>query len=288
MLAVHGQAFDSDAHFFELKWDGFRAAAMIEGGSLRLMSRNRIDLAEQFPVLRSLASLPDGLALDGEIVAFRDGKPDFDLMLNRGRKGGPRALKYVVFDVLYKDFEPCMELAFSQRRELLEEVTRAASGCGELLLSDGVVGKGKTLYDHACQQDLEGVVAKKLSSPYAAGKRNGAWIKIKRRLTIQVVVIGYMEKGGSDFQSLLVAGTNLPGEAPGPLRYLGRVGGGFTEAMRNRVYDLLQRNPRETPLVSCPEKGRWIEPRLYCEVSYAELTEAGLLRAPVFEGLVET
>ncbi len=288
MLAVHGQAFDSDAHFFELKWDGFRAAAMVEGGGVRLMSRNRIDLAEQFPALSSLgASLPDGLALDGEIVAFRDGKPDFDLMLNRGRKAGPRALKYVAFDVLYQDFEPRMELAFTERREILEKVMSAASGCGELLLSDGVVGKGKTLYEHASRQNLEGVVAKKLSSPYAAGKRNGAWIKIKRRISIQVVVIGYIEKPGNDFQSLLVAGTNLPGEEPGPLRFLGRVGGGFTEVMKNRVHDLLRQSPRETPLVSCPEKGRWVEPRIYCEVSYAELTEAGLLRAPVFEGLVE-
>lgn len=286
MLAVHGQPFDSDAHFFELKWDGFRAAAMIEGGAVRLMSRNRIDLAEQFPALASLGALPAGLALDGEIVAFRNGKPDFDLMLNRGRKAGPKAVKFVVFDVLYQDFESRLDLPFSERRRILEGIA-AASTCPELMLSDGVAANGKALYRQACEQSLEGVVAKRMSSAYAPGKRNGAWVKIKRRLGIQVAVIGYIEKPGNDFQSLLVAGSQLPGEEPGPLRYLGRVGGGFTEAMRARVWALLQERPRTAPLVPCPERARWVEPGLYCEVSYAELTEAGLLRAPVFEGLIE-
>jgi len=287
MLAVHGQAFDSEAHFFELKWDGFRAAAMIEGGTVRLMSRNRNDLIDQFPSLSPLGALAEGLALDGEIVAFRNGRPDFDLMLNRGRMGGPRALKFVVFDVLYQDFESRMDLPFSERRKLLEEVV-AGSRCDELMLSDGVPSRGKALYKQACEHNLEGVVAKKLSSPYAAGKRNGAWIKIKRRLRIQVAVIGWIEKPGNDFQSLVVAGSQLPGEAAGPLRYLGRVGGGFTAPMREKVYALLQEKPRATPLVPCPEKAaRWIEPGLYCEVSYAELTEAGQLRAPVFEGLIQ-
>jgi bifunctional non-homologous end joining protein LigD len=286
MLAVHGEPFDSDDHFFEFKWDGFRAAAMIEGGTVRLMSRNRNDLAGQFPGLSALAALPAGVALDGEIVAFRDGKPDFDLMLNRGRGGGPRAVKFVAFDVLYEGFEPRMDLSFSERRRILEGIV-SASTCPELMLSDGIPAKGKALYQKACEQSLEGVMAKRLSSAYAPGKRNGAWIKIKRRLRIQVAVIGFIEKGGNDFQSLLVAGSNLPGEESGPLRYLGRVGGGFTEAMRARVRALLTERPRRAPLVACPERGRWIEPGLYCEVSYAELTEAGLLRAPVFEGLIE-
>ena len=130
-------------------------------------------------------------------------------------------------------------------------------------------------------------MAKRLSSTYAAGKRNGAWVKIKRRLHIQVAVIGFIEKASNDFQSLLVAGSALPGEEPGPLRYLGRVGGGFTETQHAHMNGLLRSRPRGAPLVPCPEKGRWVEPGLYCEVSYAELTEAGLLRAPVFEGLIE-
>jgi len=286
MLAVHGQPFDSDAHFFEFKWDGFRAAAMIEGGTVRLMSRNSIDLIDQFPGLAPLRALPAGLALDGEIVAFREGKPDFDLMLSRGRRGGSHAVKYVAFDVLYEHFESRMGLPFSERRRILEGILLETK-LPALLLSEGMAAGGKALYRKACDGGLEGVMAKRMASVYAAGKRNGAWVKIKRRLRIQVAVIGFIEKPGDDFTSLLVAGSGLPGEDPGPLRYLGRVGGGFPDAVRARMNALLREHPRKTPLVTCSERGRWIEPGLYCEVSYAELTEAGLLRAPVFEGLIE-
>ncbi len=130
-------------------------------------------------------------------------------------------------------------------------------------------------------------MAKKLTSVYAAGKRNGSWIKIKRRLSVQAVIIGYIEKEGKDFQSILVASSGFPGEGDGPLRYIGRVGGGFTEAARAQLNTLLRRHPRAEPLVACRERGRWVEPRLFCTVSFAEMTAAGLLRAPVFEGLIE-
>ena len=145
MLAVHGQPFDSEAHFFEFKWDGFRAGAMIERGTVRLMSRNSIDLLERFPDLAPLRALPSGLALDGEIVAFRDGKPDFDLMLSRGRKGTSSQVKFVAFDVLYEDFEARLALPFSERRQILERIVKAAA-CPELLLSEGVMANGKALY----------------------------------------------------------------------------------------------------------------------------------------------
>jgi bifunctional non-homologous end joining protein LigD len=278
MLAVHGQPFDSEAHFFEFKWDGFRAAAMVEHGAVRLMSRNRIDLLERFPELEPLGSLPSGLALDGEIVAFRDGKPDFNLMLNRGRRPASATVKFVAFDVLYEKFEPRLAQPFAERRRMLERVLES-SPRAQLMLSEGIPTQGKALYKEACAQGL--------ASAYASGKRNGAWIKIKRRLRIQVVIIGFIPKPGNDFQSLLVAGSSLPGEAPGPLRFLGRVGGGFTQAAREQMNALLREHARTAPLVPCPEKGQWIEPGLYCEVSYAELTDAGLLRAPVFEGLIE-
>jgi len=286
MLAVHGEPFDSDQHFFEFKWDGFRAGAMVEHGAVRLMSRNSIDLIDRFPGLAALRALPDGLALDGEIVAFRDGKPDFDSILNRGRKPSSTKVKFVAFDVLYEGFEPRLSLPFAERRQMLERIL-TASTCPELMLSEGLPARGKALYQEACVQGLEGVVAKRLGSAYASGKRNGAWVKIKRRLRIQVVVIGFIAKPGNDFQSLLVAGSNLPGEEPGPLRYVGRVGGGFTEAARTLMNRLLRERPVKAPLVPCPERAEWVEPGLYCEVSYTELTEAGLLRAPVFEGLIE-
>lgn len=287
MLAVMGQPFDSEAHFFEFKWDGFRAAAMIENGTVRLMSRNNLDLAHDYPGLSVLGSLPQGLALDGELVAFRDGKPDFDLMLSRGRAAKADAVTYVVFDVLYEDFDSRMDLPFVERREILERIVKK-SACPRLVLSEGIPGKGTGLYQRACDEGLEGVVAKRLTGAYASGRRNGSWIKIKRRLHIHAAIIGFIEKEGNDFQCLLVASNGLPGEEGGPLRYVGRVGGGFTQVARARINALLREHPRKAPLVACAERGSWVEPGLYCAVSFAELTTAGLLRAPVFEGLVDS
>jgi bifunctional non-homologous end joining protein LigD len=310
MLAVVGRPFDSKEHFFEFKWDGYRAGAMIEGGRVRLMSRNGLDLADRYPGLAPLGRLQRGLALDGEIVAFRDGRPDFSLLQQHGPRSDPATVRFVAFDVLYQDFESRMDLPFSRRRQLLEQIVEMAR-CPELVLSEGLPAEGQALYREACEQGLEGVVSKRLSSSYAAGKRNGAWIKIKRRLRLQAAIIGYIEKPGParrptslsgfaparmpDFQSLLVAGNGPsggePGEEPGteagPLRYLGKVGGGFNAALRARIMALLLERPRKTPLVPCPEKARWVEPGLYCEVSFAELTSAGVLRAPVFERLIE-
>jgi bifunctional non-homologous end joining protein LigD len=286
MLAVAGRPFDSAEHFFEFKWDGYRAGAMIENGRARLMSRKGLDLAERYPGLAPLAQLPRGLALDGEIVAFRGGRPDFSLLQQHGPRSDPSTVRFVAFDVLYEDFESRLDLPFSGRRQILEQIVERARR-PELVLSEGLAAEGQALYRQACEQGLEGVVSKRLSSPYASGRRNGAWIKIKRRLRLQAVIIGYIPKPGPDFQSLLVAGNGLPGAEPGALRYLGRVGSGFTESLRARVNALLQERPRRTPLVPCPEKARWVEPGLFCEVSFAELTSAGLLRAPVFERLIE-
>ena len=286
MLAVSGQPFDSEAHFFEFKWDGLRTQALVERGGLRLVSRNGVEVTERYPAMTGLASLPGGLILDGELVVFRDGKTDFELVLKSMHRESSLPVSFVVFDVLYKSSRSLLDAPFSERRETLEQIIRDCP-CPGLVLSEGIRAQGRMLYQTACQQGLEGVVAKKLSSTYAAGKRNGAWVKIKRRLRVQVAIIGYIEKEGNDFQSLLVACNGLPGEQEGALRYIGRVGGGFTEEVRGRVNTLLRQRPRAAPLVACPERARWVEPGLYCTVSFAELTAAGMLRAPVFEGLLD-
>ncbi len=285
MLAVLGQPFDSDAHFFEIKWDGIRALAFIEKGRVRLMSRNAKEVSAKYPELDGLSGFPEGIVLDGEVVALRNGKPDFESVIGRRGTSGP-PVTYVVFDILYQAYEPLTALPFAERRGRLEDVFGGKRRAG-LALSEGMRGGGTTFYTAACEQGLEGVVAKRLSSPYAPGKRTGAWVKIKRRLRVQVAVIGFIEKEGDDFQSLLVAASVLPGEKDGPLRYVGNVGSGFTAAERARIIGLLRSRLRPAPIVPCPARGTWTEPGLYCMVSYAELTEAGMMRAPVFEELIE-
>ena len=131
------------------------------------------------------------------------------------------------------------------------------------------------------------MVAKRAASTYAAGKRNGAWIKIKRRLKIQAAIIGFIEKPGKDFQCLLVAGSGLPGGGARAAALPGEGRGGLHRVHASKNERSCERAPPGAPLVACPERALWVEPGLYCEVSFAELTEAGLLRAPVFEGLIE-
>ena len=298
MLAVLGSAFDSDQHFFEFKWDGIRTQAIVESSGVRLMSRNGIEITDRYPELEGLSALPKGLVLDGELVAFRNGRPDFETVLGTGKKRRAAPAVYVAFDLLFDGYESIMGLPFVERRERLERAVGSARWKG-LILSEGVRGSGKDLFQTASAQGMEGIVGKRLSSIYAPGKRNGAWIKAKVRSVLQAVIIGFIQKG-DDFQSLLVAANGSPDThgapdahdthgtaAAGGLRYVGKVGGGFNGAQRDRLNRLLRARLRDTPLVPCGERAQWVEPEYYCAVSFADWTQAGMLRAPVFEGLAE-
>lgn len=167
------------------------------------------------------------------------------------------------------------------RRERLRRLVKEA-GQPRLILSEGVVGAGKTFYQEACHQGLEGMVAKRLSSLYLPGKRTDAWIKVKRRADLLCAIIGFVAAGDDDFRSLILAA-----EENGELRCIGKVGTGFHNAMRKRLNRLLWSRLRATPLVRCAIKGQWIEPGLYCRVSFLERTDKGELRMPVFEELRE-
>lgn len=296
MLARRGEVFDSPDHLFEVKWDGIRALSFVQGSAYRLMTRNRNDITKKYPELAVLSALPDGTVLDGELVVLDGDRPSFHKVLRREQASGHSTIArltkslpvlYVVFDLLYRGFDSIMGAPLSERREELDALVGAV-GDPRLVLSQGLVGEGRALFKQTCDRELEGIVAKKLTSAYLPGRRTGAWTKIKRTIRISCVVIGFIEKEGHDFQSLLVATNELPGEdGPGVLRFVGRVGTGIDDAMRERVARWLWSNTVDEPLVSCPEKARWVEPGIYCTVSFHELTDAGVLRAPVLEELIE-
>jgi DNA ligase D-like protein (predicted ligase) len=296
MLARLGGPFDSKSHLFEIKWDGIRALTFAQDSSYRLLTRNRNEISEKYPELAALSGLPDGTVLDGELVVLEDDRPSFHKILRREQARGETTIArltrtlpvlYVVFDLLYRGFQSMMDQPLAERREALEEVIQGMAD-PRLILSQGVIGDGKSFFQQASERELEGIVAKKLSSAYLPGKRTEAWIKIKRRLTIHCVVIGFIEKEGQDFQSLLVATNELPGEdGPGELRYVGRVGTGIDQSMRHRLNKRLWNSLVDHPLVDCPETACWVEPGIYCAVSFNELTDAGVLRAPVLEQLIE-
>lgn len=277
MLAVLGEPFDSEAHLFEVKWDGFRALARFDGDGCRFTSRRRLDLTARFADLDLGRRAPEGLALDGEIVALTDGRPDFERLLDR--RPGPVA--YVAFDLLYVDWEPWTSRRLVERRAKLAEVV-AAIGDPRLVLSDGVVGAGKAFFAELVARGFEGVVAKRLDGLYESGQRTGAWVKAKRSQTIQCVVVGYVA-AGNDLRSLALA-------APGPdgvLRYVGRCGSGLDQDSRKALLPRLRARPRAMPLVACDEPAAWVEPGVYCSVKFVERTKSGHLRAPVFMSFTE-
>lgn len=289
MLAKIGQPFDSADHLFELKWDGVRAVTYVDDDGVRMHGRRRRDLASRYPELAFLSRLPKGTILDGELVVLRDdGRPEFRAILSRENAspaGVAAAAKknpvvYVIFDLLYDSGESLLDAPLSTRRErMLATVQDAAQP--RLMASDGVVGQGLALFEAANEQEIEGIVAKRLDSPYQPGHRGDAWQKIKPVKSIHCLVLGYEPDGEADFKSLIIA-TDFDGE----LTCVGKVGSGIGEAQKRELRELLFARRADQPLIDPGFSGCWVEPGIFCTVSYLERTNSGNLRAPVFKGLV--
>lgn len=291
MLARIGPAFDSPDFLFEIKWDGTRAMTFRDARGYRLQNRRHRSQKERYPELDCLRALPAGTVIDGEIVVLQKGKPTFEGMLRREQAhtihkvaAAARAwpATYVVFDLLYEKYGSVMNQPCSQRRERLREIIRKLDvPC--VAMSEGVVGTGVAYFEQAVKMELEGIVAKRLSSPYLPGLRTDHWIKCKRRQELVCGIIGYqLSDDGHDLRSLIIAG-----EVEDEIRCLGKVGTGLNEKMRKDLLVRLANLHARTTGLQCDVKGIWVKPELFCRVSYLEVTPAGQLRAPVFEGLVE-
>jgi len=198
--------FDDDSWLYEIKWDGYRAVAFIDGNSVRLVSRNQNDLTAAYPELHEIVSHVKGrnAILDGEIVALdNDGRPSFSLMQQRTGvgEGGRRirrtrddiAVVYYVFDLLYLDGYDLMQADLDARKGLLASTLVP----GDLFrYSDHYIGRGTTLFDAAAQRGLEGIVAKRRRSRYEQ-KRSRDWLKIKIVKRQECVIGGYTDPRGS-------------------------------------------------------------------------------------------
>lgn len=286
MLARIGKPFDAPDWLFEIKWDGIRAVAFVEPDRLRLQSRHRAGLEARYPELEALRRLPPGTVLDGELVVLGGaGTPDFPAVLRRENVRSPARVEqlrrahpvvFVAFDLLYLGFEPLLERPLAERRERLQELLAGQTG-PHLAPSDGVVGDGQRLFAAVRERGLEGMVAKKLDSRYRPGERTDAWRKIKQVQVVHCAILGYEPDGERDFKSLILAC-----DFDGRLQCVGKVGSGFTVAQKARVFELLQRRRCARPWLDAGMPGTWVEPGLYCSVSFLERTASGSLRAPVF------
>ncbi len=274
---------------YEPKWDGYRAVVTVSGGEATLTSRNGNDLTERFrdaarAAERGLRSAD--AVVDGEISALdEEGRSSFSLL-----QQGTGTLALVLFDVLEIDGEPLIHLPLSERRERLEGLVDTRKGG---IFVSPHFDDGKALLAAAKEQGLEGVVAKKLDSPYQPGRRSLDWRKLKVRAGQEVVIVGYTRGQGrrsGGFGSLVTAVHDAGG-----LRWAGNVGTGFSDAEIDRLLGLLRPLVRDTsPLAEEPKMPRvrrsdivWVEPKLVAQVEFVEWTHDGRMRAPAYLGLRE-
>ena len=293
--------FDNPQWLFEIKWDGYRAVAFLEGGKARLVSRNQNEMTSQYPELRDLPAdvRARSAILDGEIVALDEsGRPSFSLMQQRtGISGNGRRIKasdrtvpiaYYVFDLLYLDGYDLTRVDLEKRKELLSGIM---TGNGLVRYSDHHLEEGIGLYEAAKKQGLEGIVAKRRNSCYEQ-KRSREWLKMKITRRQECVIGGYTDPRGSreHFGSIILGLYDEHGR----LLHVGQAGSGFTESTHEDMWRRLQKlKTDKNPFANKVESTRgthWVKPELVAEIKFSEWTHetngGGVkMRAPVYQGL---
>jgi bifunctional non-homologous end joining protein LigD len=285
---------------YEIKWDGVRALAYSEPGRIRFESRNGNDVTSSYPELKAMnrALSSHRAIVDGEIVAFdQQGRPSFGRLQSRMHVGSESAARrrakdvpvaFVAFDLLWLDGHPLLDEPYGERRARLRELGLEGPSWRT---PDHVEGDGAAVLAASLENGLEGVVAKRLDSPYEPGRRSACWLKVKNVRREDVVVGGWVPGAGrrSDRIGALLVGV----EQDGALRYAGRVGTGFTEAELDRLAKVLERR-EDSPFADAgagatkPPKGSvFVHPTRVAEVEFTEWTSDGMLRHPSYKGLRE-
>ncbi len=274
---------------YEIKFDGYRMLARIRDGEVRLFTRNGHDWTERLPrqvkALHAL-KLKDSW-LDGEVVSLNpEGLPDFQSLQNAFDSGRSLDLVYYLFDAPFLDGADQRQAPVEDRRAMLKA---ALSGSKSKLLrfSEAFTAHHQDILQSACNLALEGVIGKRMGSPYTSA-RSTDWIKLKCRLRQEFVIVGHTRPQGSrsGFGALLLAVNDDSG-----LRYAGRVGTGFDQASLEAIYTQLKARARKSsplhkPLTSAQARGvQWVEPTLVGEVQFAQWTRDGVVRHATFMGL---
>ncbi len=279
---------------FEIKFDGVRAIAIKDGKRVRLYSRKPRELTAEHPdIVEEVQKIrAESVILDGEIIALDDqGRSSFQLLQNRGRDESVRSrIRYYAFDMLHLDGKDLTGLPLLQRKKALEKTLRGRSD--KLRVSPALDGSPAAIWKEVGQLGLEGIMAKRADSIYEPDRRSASWLKVKAVGEQEFVIGGYTAPKGSrqHFGALLVGYYK-----DGMLTFASKVGTGFDEALLeslHRKFEKLKANkcPFSTGVAGefgGPELRRcaWLKPELVCQIKFAEWTNEGKLRQPVFLGL---
>ena len=305
--------FDNPDWLFEVKWDGYRVEAIVDGDAVRMKTRHGNDAGAYFPRLLSPPSWikAEQAIVDGEVVALdEDGRPDFGLLQLRisetvgsrapGRLAGMarpatereaeearRApLVYEAFDLLYLDGKLLVNVPLEHRKRLLRSVLREHS---RVRFASHVEREGVAFFEAARKNDLEGIIAKRRDSRYEAGRRVTTWLKVKVRPEQELVVGGYTPgEGNARDLGALIVGVYEDGN----LRYAGKVGSGFNARTRKELKERLDslavdEPPFDPPPPRLPELrgARWARPELVIRAELGGWSRDGIVRQSSFKGV---
>lgn len=276
---------------YEIKFDGYRIMARIDHDQVQLFTRNGHDWTQKLPQqAQALAELGlESAWLDGEVVVTNEqGVPDFQALQNAFEAGRSGSIMYYLFDMPYLNGVDLREVPVEERRAALSTVL---GGHEQPLLrfSEAFDETADALLNSACQMQMEGLIGKRLGSPYVS-RRSSDWIKLKCKHRQEFVVVGYTDPKGarSAFGALLLG---LHDRDSGELRYAGKVGTGFNETtLKSILAQLKPLQVKKAAVVNPPSgfeaKGvHWLKPKLLAEVAFAEMTKDGSVRHAVFHGL---
>lgn len=270
----------------EVKYDGYRALVAIGNGKVKVHTRSGLDWTDKFAAIAGAAADLDveSALIDGEIVAFKDGRPDFSTLKDAISGAGDMTL--FAFDLLELNGEDLTALSTVERKDRLRAILNNGD---RLQFAEHVLGSGEELFATMCREGLEGVVSKRADAPYA-GARNKTWLKAKCIQRQEFVIVGWTPSDKSrGFKSLLLGLHEGDG-----FRYAGKVGTGFDRALMDdlteRMADLAVSEPSVNAASIKPHKAalrgaRWIRPELVAEIAFAEITPDKVLRHSSFVGL---
>ena len=289
LIGVEGDAFDSPDYLYELKLDGIRCIAYLDGNGTDLRNKRSMKLLTKVPELSEIhRQIKCRCILDGELTIIKDGKPDFSLIQRRSLMSNPLKIQlaaqqnsacFTAFDILYHNDCLVTGLPLTERKQLLQSVVEEESP--RFAISRYIEQRGQAFYQLAKEKELEGIVAKRKDSRYYFDKRTKDWIKCKYLKDDDFVVCGYIYK--ENHMTSIVLGQYQDN----CLIYKGHVTLGVGGEPFRKIRAIPHRDTPPFPILAGNESAVWVEPSMVCTVKYMTKTETGGMRQPVFKGLRE-